>query len=88
MLKSAIQDEVAAYVQEHADFFASIRAGKPLNEARQVAESTMTAIMGRDAAYTGKLMKWDEIMLSETDLMPPKLALGDIAVRPVPRPGA
>src|SRR6266550_2129628 len=42
------------YVQEHRDLIASIRAGRPLNEGRQVAESTLTAIMGREAAYTGQ----------------------------------
>src|SRR5438034_74496 len=38
------------YVQEHADLIASIRAGKPLNEGRPVAETTLSAIMGREAA--------------------------------------
>ena len=41
------------YVQEHTDLIASIRDGKPLNELKQVAESTLTAIMGRMSAYTG-----------------------------------
>ena len=41
------------YVQEHIDLIASIRAGKPLNELKTVAESTLTAIMGRMSAYTG-----------------------------------
>ena len=35
------------YVQEHTDLIASIRAGKPLNELKQVAESSLTAVMGR-----------------------------------------
>ena len=76
-----------AYVQEHTDLIASIRAGKPLNEARQVAESTLTAIMGRQAAYTGKVIKWDDLMKSDLDLSPPKYEMGPLAVRPVPRPG-
>ena len=60
------------YVQEHADLIASIRAGKPLNEARQVAESTLTAIMGRISAYTGKSVSWDWVMkASKLDLTPP-----------------
>src|SRR5688572_19185044 len=42
------------YVQEHFDLVASIRAGRPLNEGKQVAESTLSAIMGREAAYTGQ----------------------------------
>ncbi|MBU6403029.1 MAG: twin-arginine translocation signal domain-containing protein [Verrucomicrobia bacterium] len=43
--------EANPYQQEHADLIAGIRAGRPLNEARQVAESTLTGIMGRDSAY-------------------------------------
>ena len=43
-----------AYVQEHTDLIQAIRNGKSLNEARNVAESTLTAIMGREAAYSGK----------------------------------
>ena len=76
-----------AYVQEHADLIESIRAGKPLNESKQVAESTLTAIMGREAAYTGKAITWDQIMNSELDLSPSKYEFGDLAVRPVPMPG-
>jgi predicted dehydrogenase len=49
------------YVQEHKDLIASIRAGTPLNEAEQVAHSTLTAIMGREAAYTGQVIKWDDL---------------------------
>src|SRR5262249_2797659 len=42
------------YVQEHIDLLASIREGKPLNELKTVAESTLTAIMSRMSAYTGE----------------------------------
>ncbi len=60
------------YVQEHVDLVASIRAGAPLNEGRQVAESTMTAILGRMSAYTGRAVSWDWAMnASKLDLTPP-----------------
>jgi len=60
------------YVQEHADLIASIRAGTPLNEGKQVAESTLTAIMGRISAYTGLAVSWDWVMnSSKLDLTPP-----------------
>ncbi|UCG58098.1 MAG: Gfo/Idh/MocA family oxidoreductase [Phycisphaerales bacterium] len=49
------------YVQEHVDLLNSILADEPLNEARNVAESTLTAIMGRMSAYTGQLIKWSDI---------------------------
>jgi hypothetical protein len=42
------------YVQEHTDLIASIREDKPINELKNVAESTLTAIIGRMAAYTGQ----------------------------------
>ncbi len=66
--------DVDPYVQEHTDLIASIRAGKPYNELKSVAESTMTAIMGRMSTYTGKKLTWDRAMSSKEDLMPPKLA--------------
>ncbi len=60
------------YVQEHADLIASIKAGKPINEGRQVAESTLTAIMGRMSAYTGRSLSWDWVLnSSKLDLTPP-----------------
>ncbi|HYF00524.1 MAG TPA: Gfo/Idh/MocA family oxidoreductase [Planctomycetota bacterium] len=76
-----------AYVQEHTDLINSIRAGKPLNESEQVAHSTLTAILGREAAYTGKKITWQEILESELDLSPEKYEMGDNPVRPVPVPG-
>ena len=76
------------YVEEHRDLIASIRAGKPLNEGRQVAESTLTAIMGRMSAYTGRALSWEWVMnASKLDLTPPHLALGDAPALEVPVPG-
>ena len=53
------------YVQEHVELIKGVIAGKPLNEARQVAESTAVAIMGRISAYTGEQVRWDDIMTDE-----------------------
>ncbi|MFC1783827.1 Gfo/Idh/MocA family protein, partial [Planctomycetota bacterium] len=76
------------YVVEHTDLIASIRSGKVLNEGRQVAESTMCAIMGRMSAYTGKELSWDWAMeASELDLRPPKYDFIDMPVAPVSVPG-
>jgi len=50
-----------AYVQEHVDLLESILKNEPLNEARNVAESTLTAIMGRISTYTGKLVRWKDL---------------------------
>jgi myo-inositol 2-dehydrogenase / D-chiro-inositol 1-dehydrogenase len=75
------------YVQEHTDLVASIRAGKPLNELQQVAESTLTAIMGREAAYTGQEITWDQILNASLDLTPPSITLGPLPVPAVAMPG-
>ena len=75
------------YVQEHTDLITSIREGKPLNEARQIAESSLTAIMGRMSAYTGQEITWDQALNSKEDLMPEKLEFGPFPVAPVAMPG-
>jgi predicted dehydrogenase len=81
-------EPVNPYVQEHVDLIAGIRAGRLLNEARQVAESTLSAILVREAAYTGQAITWDEIMASDLDLTPPGSAVfGPLAVAPVAQPG-
>ncbi|OVE74036.1 hypothetical protein BVX94_01785 [bacterium B17] len=49
-------------VLEHYHLLEGMINGKPLNEAEQVATSTLTAIMGRIAAYTGQIIKWDDLM--------------------------
>ncbi len=64
---------VDPYVQEHTDLIESIRAGKPLNELKQVAESTLTAIMGRMSAYSGKKVTWEMALHSKEELFPAKL---------------
>jgi hypothetical protein len=52
------RDAPNPYEQEHADLMDSIRAGQPLNEARAFAETTLTGIMGRESAYSGKSITW------------------------------
>ena len=81
------QKPVAPMVQEHTDLVASIRAGKPINELKQIAESTLTAIMGREAAYTGQELTWDEVLNAEQNLLPPAIAFGPLDVPPVAMPG-
>jgi len=80
--------DVDPYVQEHTDLIEAIRAGKSINELKTVAESTLTAIMGRMSAYTGKAVTWDRALNSKEDLFPPRLAW-DVAMpeRKVPEVG-
>jgi myo-inositol 2-dehydrogenase/D-chiro-inositol 1-dehydrogenase len=75
------------YVQEHTDLIASIRAGKPINELKTVAESTLTAILGRESAYTGQELTWDEVLNAQLDLTPPQVTFGRMQVPPIPMPG-
>lgn len=76
-----------AYVQEHRDLIAAIRGGEPLNEGRQIAESTLTAIMGRMSAYTGKVVTWDFVLQSALDLSPKSWQFGDLPTPAVALPG-
>jgi predicted dehydrogenase len=77
------------YVEEHRDLIKSIQDGKPLNEAKRVAESTLAGIMGRISAYTGREISWDWAMnASKLDLMPAKLDFnGEFPAEPVALPG-
>jgi len=75
------------YVQEHTDLIEHLRAGKPINELKTVAESTLSAIMGRMSSYTGKVVTWEQALASSESLMPPKLAWGAMEVPPVAMPG-
>ncbi len=76
------------YEQEHVDLIASITGEGPyLNEAKRVAESVLTAIMGRMSAYTGKTVTWEQALNSKLDLSPKAYAFTDLPVREVPVPG-
>ncbi|GMV98321.1 MAG: dehydrogenase [Phycisphaerae bacterium] len=69
------------YVQEHKDLIAAIRGGEPLNEAQNVAESTLTNIMIRMSAYTGREITWDEAMKSDLELKKPDYELTEENIR-------
>jgi len=76
------------YVQEHTDLIASIRAGKPYNELEGVIEGTLTAIMGRMSAYTGKEVTWEQALNSKEEIVPANLAWDmSLPVPPVAMPG-
>jgi len=87
------------YQIEHDELFASIRKGEPMNDGVWMSQSTMMAIMGRMAAYSGQEITWEQALNSQEDLT--KIALGqesepgdpklswDVKPRflPVPLPG-
>jgi myo-inositol 2-dehydrogenase/D-chiro-inositol 1-dehydrogenase len=61
--------------------------GKPFNELKQVADSTLTAICGRESAYTGKVVAFEPYIATDQSLAPAKLAFGPIETPPVAVPG-
>ncbi len=58
------------YQAEHDALFAGIRGGKPLNNGEYMARSTLLAIMGRMAAYTGQEVTREMALNSTEDLRP------------------
>jgi hypothetical protein len=77
------------YVEEHIRLVNSILGRGPyLNEAQRVAESTLTAIMGRESAYSGMQITWEQIMNSQQDLQPKEIGYGrEMPPAALPVPG-
>ncbi len=75
------------YQNEHDELFASIRAGKPINDGERMTQSTLMAIMGRMATYTGQEITWEMALNSKEDLSPARYEFGPLAVAPVAQPG-
>ncbi len=81
--------------QEQTDLLAALRAGNRYNEAPYGATSSMTAVLGRIANYSGKTVKWDELVAKGTSELPESLEWdapapvqkGDDGQYPVPVPG-
>lgn len=69
------KDDPNPYQVEHDELFANIRSGSPaINNTEYGAKSTMTAIMGRMATYTGQVVTWDEALNSTVSLLPTTFA--------------
>ncbi|NBV21618.1 MAG: gfo/Idh/MocA family oxidoreductase [Proteobacteria bacterium] len=77
------------YQVEHDELFASIRAGKPINNGDRMVTSTMAGIMGRMAGYTGLEITWDMALNSKEVLAPQDLRdwNGKVEVPPLAMPG-
>ena len=75
------------YTQEHIDLQRAILEKGNLNEAEQVAKSSLCAIMGRMAAYTGKDVTWEQAMNSTEVLMPESVQFGPRPEAPIAVPG-
>jgi len=76
------------YQVEHDELFASIRAGKPINDGETAALSSGMAIFAREAAYSGQRITWKQFMASNKSLSPKAYAWGENPVPAVPMPGS
>jgi predicted dehydrogenase len=76
------------YEVEHDELFRSIRESKPINNGEYMAYSTLMAIMGRMATYTGQEVTWEQALNSREDLTPPVYGWGDnVPELPIAKPG-
>ncbi len=77
------------YTLEHVNLISSIRSGTPVNQAEETAISTLAGVMGRDAAYTGARVTWEEESAKTHGIVPenPKLENLDMTKYTVPVPG-
>ena len=76
--------EIPMTDQSHINLVTAIRTNNPVNEAFHNATSSLTAVMGRESAYTGKLITWDEMMKSDLRLGPTEYTMGPVNLEPVP----
>jgi len=77
------------FTLEHVNLVNHIRDNKPICQAEETAISTMTAIMGRISAYTGRDVTWEQVMSMDMNLVPEDLALKnmDMSQYPLAVPG-
>ena len=77
------------YVVEYEELFKSIRTGNYINDGDWMVQSTMVALMGRMAAYTGKKVTWDFILHKSQEKRVPDHLEWDmkLPVRPMAMPG-
>lgn len=76
------------YQQEHDELFASIRKGEPINDGKWMAQSTLMAIMGRMAAYTGQEITWEQALNSQEKLVPDEISWDmKLPIQPMAVPG-
>ena len=76
------------YQNEHVVLLEHIRDNRPINALKTVAESTLTAILGRMACYTGQVVTWEQALNTQHSLMPDNLTMEmTLPVAPVAVPG-
>ena len=73
------KNDISPYQIEHNKLFKSIRSGGQIDDTEYGATATMTAIMGRMATYSGKLIEWESAMNADEKLVPDNLSWGSTA---------
>ena len=73
------KNDISPYQIEHNKLFKSIRSGEQIDDTEYGATATMTAIMGRMATYSGKLIEWESAMNADEKLVPDNLSWGSTA---------
>jgi predicted dehydrogenase len=81
------REEDDFYQTEHDELFAGIRNGKPINNGEYMSYSTLLAILGRMATYTGQRIAWNDALNSKEDLTPPAYEWGPLATPSIAIPG-
>jgi hypothetical protein len=76
------------YQQEHDELFAAIRSGKRIDDGVKMANSSLMAIMGRVAAYTGQTVTWEDVLGADDDLNPSEWTWGPRTTPTLAVPGS
>jgi predicted dehydrogenase len=80
-------DKPSMYDVEHVELFKAIREGKTINNGTYMSHSTLMAVMGRNSAYTGQRITWEQALASKEDLTPKAYEWGPVEMAPVQQPG-
>lgn len=80
-------DFLNPYIQEHKTLIEHIRSGVPINEASNIARSTLVGIMGRMAGYDHREVTWEEALNSDESVTPDNFESGPHLTREVQIPG-
>jgi predicted dehydrogenase len=87
--EKATYKQTNPYVLEHVNWIAHIRSNRVINQVSELAVSNMAGLMGRESAYTGTEITWDQMTASSLDHTPADLNLGamNMSAFTVPVPG-
>ena len=76
------------YDLEHEEFFGAIRSGERKDDSEWIGHSTLLAILGRTACYSGKRITWEDMTKAKQKLVPDNIDInGELPIRPSRIPG-